>query len=281
MAAMQLSRLFGQLPDHAFGAIAWTIAWTICYRLGRSTAPAQLSEADKSYWASSVTSTVHGAVITYLGWVACVDADLFTTRNMYATSTATTASMHCFLGYIIEDSVVLVKRRKEWKGSTPYLYHHFAAAFSWVVCLRHGVCHFMCCPLLLCEATAPLTNARWFFSKLGGRWRHGPIYIVNGLLMYFSFLGLRVIGMGWLGYRFLVDLQLEALALPRWIFCVILFFWAVGWALQLYWFKSMTTGMLSVLGLYDAKKGKQAEPSRESEQAGEAKTDEKGAKKRR
>lgn len=186
------------LSPHAVPVLKFFLLFTLVYKLGKSTAPARLSVADTGYWGSSVTSTVHGFIVTYLGWVGCRDAQLFTTTDLYKTTPSTELACQCFLGYILQDTFTLFTYLKEWKGSTPYVFHHISAAYAWGLCLRFGVAQLMTCPLLLCEATALFTNARWVFSILGGAWRNGPIYLVNGLLMYVSFFALRVCMMGWL-----------------------------------------------------------------------------------
>lgn len=211
------------------------IAWSLLYQLARRTAPARLDEPTKGYWASSCVSSVHGVVITYLAWRGCRDAGLWTTASAHVTSDSTYAAMHVFLGYIIEDCFPLLYYRREWSSTRVYVIHHVASLVDWGFCMLVGTCHMLAVPMLLCEVTAPFTNGRWFLATIGGRWKAGTLYTVNGLAMTVLFFLTRVLLPGWLGYStFPPTSRLHAsyFGLPAYNYVLMTAGYLTGYALQ-------------------------------------------------
>ena len=115
-------------------------------------------------------------------------------RDLTRTTPASQRTFEAFIGYILADSVWLLKNRKKWSGTTVYLWHHGASFACWGLVAQRGQAHGLGVALLLVEATAPFVNGRWFLSTLGHK--SGALYMANGVLMALSFFALRVVFMG-------------------------------------------------------------------------------------
>ena len=58
-----------------------------------------------------------------------------------------------------------------WAGSGMFAVHHAVALFGWVTCAHFDYVHNVAVPVVLCEATGPIINLRWFLSKAGKKER--------------------------------------------------------------------------------------------------------------
>merc|ERR1711990_1292262 len=109
-----------------------------------------------------------------------------------------------------------------------------------------GQCHAIGAGLLLLEATAPFTNGLWLMRESKVRKSH-PIFLANGVMMAVSFLVVRVLLMGWLGWRHFVVLRHELLALPGWTTATVVAGYLFGYPLQLFWFRKIVAGLFAAL----------------------------------
>lgn len=118
--------------------------------------------ADRMYWASSVNSTVNGVVCTVLAAVECSRSGLMGSGDFLLTTAGSHRVCNSLLGYLVWDSVLLLWNRGEWRQSSIYLMHHALAIFGWSCCVQGSICHNVAVPIVMCEATSPFINARYF-----------------------------------------------------------------------------------------------------------------------
>lgn len=94
------------------------------------------------------------------------------------------------------------------------------------------------------EATGPFVNQRWFFDKCG--MRQSPLYVVNGALLWLTWLLFRMTISAFLIY--LMYERMGMLLQTSW-FQIVYFIAQILniVALNTIWFMKITNGLLSVL----------------------------------
>lgn len=102
--------------------------------------------------------------------------------------------------------------------------------------------------LLLCEATAPFVNARWFLLILNRE--HTLLYLVNGILMTVCFFVLRIVFMGGLFVYNEVYLHASFLTLPPSTVAVVFLGSVIGYSLQIFWFHKIVCGVVKALTVH-------------------------------
>ena len=99
-----------------------------------------MNTADRSYWASSMCSTVNALIVTPMAYTACQALDLWApSASWTAASPHSTACCYALLGYTLFDTLPLLYHRNAWVGSATYIVHHVAVLLGWgasVVLLR-------------------------------------------------------------------------------------------------------------------------------------------------
>ena len=75
----------------------------------------KMSSAEKSYWCSSMCSTVNSFVVTPLAYAACASLHLWAPSASFTVRSAlSTMSCHALLGYTAFDMLPLLYYRDEW-----------------------------------------------------------------------------------------------------------------------------------------------------------------------
>ena len=138
---------------------------------------------------------------------------LITSGDFNFTTPGSHLVCHALLGYLVVDSVVLCFHLRVWAGSGMFVVHHAVALFGWVTCAHFDYVHNVAVPVVLCEATGPIINLRWFLSKAGKK--ETALYAANGVAIFVSWLVLRVIFLGWMAYDKLIVHQDAFLALGQ------------------------------------------------------------------
>ena len=135
--------------------------------------------------------------------------------------------------------------RAVWSGSGLYIGHHVLSILSWASCLLLGTCHCVALALMLCEATTPFVNARYFLATHGRK--ASPLYALNGVLMALAFLVVRVVGMGLVGLKVFLLGRGSFFALPPAQVALLLPIFGFGYGLQLVWFQKIVAGLVAFL----------------------------------
>ena len=73
------------------------------------------------------------------------------------------------------------------------------------------------------------------------------LYAANGVMMAISFLLLRVMLMGWLGFRAFYQFRVQFFDLPTFTVVVMLSCFVFGWGLQLFWTQKVFAGLVAHL----------------------------------
>ena len=102
----------------------------------------------------------------------------------------------------------------------------------------------MCAVLM--ETTTPFVNQRWFFAQSGIK--SGVLYLVNGLVMTVLWFLLRILVFFWLGTR-LFAMREQVFSVPLYKSGFILFSYAGGFSLQIFWFRKILKGALKAVGI--------------------------------
>jgi hypothetical protein len=101
------------------------------------------------------------------------------------------------VGYFIYDlSVVLIYFRNDW-GS---MVHHVCAIAVHIIICAKGICAFIELCFVVTEFSTPFVNNRFFFADAGMKERKR--YVYNGIMMFITFLVLRIPLIGFIPYLF-------------------------------------------------------------------------------
>lgn len=223
-----------------------TLFFRFLYSLLLPTAPKHLDKSTAVNWAVNAVSTVHSLIIVPLAYEAL--GPFWGVDDVRLTTEASNRVIEIFLGYILADSLPLIWYRKEWVGSNEFLGHHLAVLAVGYMSSIRGHVHGLVMGLLLCEATAPFVNARWFLLILNRK--HTLLYLINGILMTVSFFVLRIVFMGGLFVYNEVYLHASFLSLPPSTVAVIFLGSVIGYSLQIFWFHKIVCGVVKALTVH-------------------------------
>lgn len=236
------------------GVVPITVAWSATIGLGSFVSPIlfscykDLSAPLQRYWACSLTSTIHAVLVVYLAVAALLESPEFYAnsgdRDLHFTTPASQQCFQVFLGYILSDTFFVLWYRKRWPGTQATLVHHFTAIFTWVMLLGYGIGHTLGLVAMIAEFTTPFVNNRWFFDK--AEMKDGLAYLLNGLMMTFSWFVVRVLGFIWLG-TVMFGWRHQIGLLPIFHGATLVASYLIGLALQLFWFNKMVRGAIKTL----------------------------------
>ena len=203
---------------------------------------------ERVFYSTMVVSLTHGCAAAVTAAMTGLEAGLWPLAapwDLHATSDATILCISLFIGYLLADLVPLFYYRTVWPGTGMYIGHHVASILSWGSCLLLGTCHCVAVALMLCEATAPFVNGRYFLSTHG--LKDSPLYAINGVMMALSFLVVRVVGMGLVGFKVFILGRSSFFALHPAQTAILLPIFVFGYGLQLTWFQRIVTGLVAFL----------------------------------
>ena len=226
--------------------VASTLFFRCVYHLLLPTAPRHLDEATAVNWAVNGVSTLHSLIVVPLAYVAM--DPFWDVDEVRLTTEASNRVIEIFLGYTLADSLPLLWYRNEWVGSNAYIGHHLAALAVGSVTSIRGHAHGLVMGLLLCEATAPFVNARWFLLILSHK--NSPLYVINGILMAVSFFVLRIVLMGGLFVYNEVYLHASFFTLPPSTVAILLLGSVIGYSFQILWFHKIVCGLVKALSVH-------------------------------
>ena len=244
--AEELRTVAADLSQGVGEAFPYAVGFFVMFGFFLLTAPAKrlgLDDPTQHYWASSATSTVHALIVVPLAYYAM--EPFWWSEVLTLKTEASSRVNNIFVGYIMADTLPLLWNRNRWSGTTVYIWHHGTAFLCWCLMGVRGHGHAIAVGLILCEATAPFVNGRWFLSIL--KMKDGPIYYANGAAMAVSFFALRIVWMGWLIVRNLIMLRSEFFALPVSTIALVFFGVVVGYPMQMMWFQKIASGLIKVL----------------------------------
>eukprot|EP00189_Rhodosorus_marinus_P012475 CAMPEP_0184739238 /NCGR_PEP_ID=MMETSP0315-20130426/2062_1 /TAXON_ID=101924 /ORGANISM="Rhodosorus marinus, Strain UTEX LB 2760" /LENGTH=268 /DNA_ID=CAMNT_0027207817 /DNA_START=83 /DNA_END=889 /DNA_ORIENTATION=- len=215
-----------------------------------STYGKHLNSAQRVEWLSRCVSTVHAVVVFTTMFLAIFPETSAYTGGEYERFWLCRAGHLLAMGYFLYDFILVVLNVRTITAGPSTLFHHVVGAFVVRTALNMG--HAM--PLIwsggtfLTEISTPLVNWRWF---LYFKHRNEPLYKVCGISMTVVFFLGRIVFMPvFLFYIYaqkgLVDsLPSQADAFFLGSFASI--FYAVLYALNLYWFSLIVKGAIKLL----------------------------------
>jgi len=232
--------------------LQWTGGFHALYWVARAASRSsdtyrKLDEPEKGYWAASLVSNAHAAIVVWLAAKALnQNRAFFTTTDFMLSTGASMRCCRCFLGYILSDLGLAVWYRNQWSGYVENLVHHVLIVFCWSNLISDQCGQLFGLVGALCEASTPFVNGRWFLEKAG--MKKSSLYLGNGLAMAASFFVLRVVGFLWMGTR-LVAQRKGLLGLPFYKSGMLITAYSMGTVLQLFWFYKIARGAAKALGL--------------------------------
>ena len=187
---------------------------------------------------------LRGLAVVKMALSALETVDIRKSTTVLVTSPESTQTNIVFLAWLTSDLVMSLYYNSKWAGWFPNLLHHVAGINFWYHMTDGGFAHNIGSCAVLIEATTPFVNQRFFFEKAG--MKSSPLYVINGIAMTLLWFLLRVLLFGWIGLR-LFQMRASLLTLPPLYFYTTVLSFAVGYALQLFWFSKIFKGALKVL----------------------------------
>lgn len=130
---------------------------------------AKLDRAGKSYWASSMVSTIHAVYIVYVAWLASNELDVWNSVDFFISSPSSSHANVVFIGYLCSDLLLTLCYNSRWPGWEANTAHHLAGIWCWYIVEKHSFGLIFTLPTQLIEATTPFVNQRYFFDKVTHR----------------------------------------------------------------------------------------------------------------
>jgi hypothetical protein len=127
---------------------------------------AKLDGPTKSYWASSMVSTIHAFYIVYVAWIAANELDVWNSIDFFTSNSSSSHANVVFVGYLCSDLLVTLYYNTRWPGWEANLLHHVAGIWCWYCFEKYSYGLVFAIPSMLIEGTTPFINQRFFFDKV-------------------------------------------------------------------------------------------------------------------
>lgn len=240
----------------------WVLFWHSLYRasqvlsprLWSGTYPSRLSDSERDYWDASVVSSLHGVVISALGfYVLWTDVNIHDGGYAYE-SRLSRLCLAVVVGYLIND-LYLGLTHLEWPGTSMMLFHHILGivAMTYTAVYHFGSGMVVC--IVVLEATSPFINFRWFFDKSGMKLSSPTLYLANGAMITVSWFALRICFYGYSIMKYVVFGWSELMSYGNHMHTlVVVIGLAGGYVLQVIWFKKIFAGLKKALSAKSSSK---------------------------
>jgi len=216
-----------------------------------------LSPRKQGEYKSRFVSTVHAIIASIAAfyvllfekeWIQNSTPDKFPVRT-YSTGAYYTVSIT--LGYWCYDLILMI-----WHphlASVGMIAHHLVGIIPFVSGLLCNEMYFFAVVVILAEVSTPFVNIRWFLlveAKFKNVPLETPLYIINGLFVFSSFLIFRIILIPaelWYYWKYL-DVLLEEAHLVIVIPAIFGTFMVLF--LSIYWFEKISVGLFAGVRAY-------------------------------
>jgi hypothetical protein len=233
------------------GSWKYSVFFHLCYWLCRGYAAKtfetyrNIHRDSKGYWCSSMVSTFHAVLITYLSVRALIlDPKLRTGADFFYNTETSLLACRIFYGYIFNDLLLSVYYRSRWPGYIANLVHHTTIMITWSIFLLTGSGQYLAMIAHLCELTTPFINQRWFLYEAG--LKSSKVYFYNGLAMVFLWFVTRIVIYSYCGWV-LISNRAQMVTLGYAPALMISFCYSAGLFLQFMWFFKMVKGAIKSL----------------------------------
>eukprot|EP00761_Pharyngomonas_kirbyi_P000980 gb/GECH01000981.1/.p1 GENE.gb/GECH01000981.1/~~gb/GECH01000981.1/.p1 ORF type:complete len:275 (+),score=43.77 gb/GECH01000981.1/:1-825(+) len=203
-----------------------------------------MSQNDRAYWNSCVTSSVNAVWSFLFGSYA-----FWTEKHLFAEfitgeSKIASQAISSLAGYLLFDTVLCLIYFMKTKGTAFTLAHHLAGIISGVFSAGNQFALHVVLIFVMTEFSTPLVNMIYFLKTTG--YRHSVYYHLNSWMLYFAFAIARIalpipyllIQLYWKRTK---DIFLTC---PFALFCLVMLMPAFYFLLNGFWFFLMTKHLL-------------------------------------
>ena len=233
--------------DYAMYTYNATLQQFMSPRLWPATYPSRLTPSECDFWNASAVSSVHGIVVSAVGFYVLRTQDALYTEGYTYETPESLLCVNIVVGYLLSD-LYLGITHLDWPGTAMMLFHHILGIFSMIYT---SVYHFgtgMIVCIVVLEATSPFVNFRWFFEKNGLKTSSPTLYLVNGAMITVSWFLLRICFYGWMIFNYVFRQWSDLMSYDNHLHTfVVVFGMAGGYVLQVLWFKKIFAGMMKAL----------------------------------
>jgi hypothetical protein len=197
----------------------------------------------RNYWCTTMCSIFQSSLTTLwcLPILAANYEILIASKTFDGQFEGLAFVMKFFVGYMASDLLGVVLYYNGKPDDVGFLVHHVAIVVVWTLLLVQNFGHTFALVCMLCEATQPFLGFKWIGDQF--QQRGHPLYILNGLTIFFGWWVLRIGGyVSFLGYKFASNASaISGREVPA-LVC-----WLAGAVLQLWWGQKITAATVGAL----------------------------------
>ena len=244
------------LPNVAYYGLLWHLLFQLSrllispYLLGRySQVYSQLSKGNTSFWNSSIVSTLHAILISYLALQSAIEGEFWHNwphLSLHHTSPQSYHTLQIMTGYMLSDllTVLYYRTLNPWKkGFVFTVVHHLSVIIVHIFLMAGNFGHAWAMIGATLELTTPLVNNRWFLAT--AQEQHTTLYLCNGVGLVLMWFIMRIVVAGpgslyplWLNEE---DMHVSV-KITFWLTYGLLY------PLQVVWFRKLVNGAMKALG---------------------------------
>ncbi|KAI4387286.1 hypothetical protein MLD38_005129 [Melastoma candidum] len=207
-----------------------------------------LSNMKRVEWNNRAMSTVHAIFITAMSlylvfWSGFFGDDRTGGLPVFRSSSLSSSALGISLGYFLTDLAMIFWLYPSL-GGFEYVIHHLLSmsALLYAILMKEGQLYtFM---VLISECTTPGINLRWYLDTAGKK--RSKAYVINGVLMFFAWLGARILLFVYLFYHLFMHLdQIEQIT--TYGKCLLFMVPCVLSVMNTMWFMKIIKGLVKTL----------------------------------
>ena len=202
---------------------------------------------EKTYWDSSIVSTIHAIIVSYLALTAAYNGNFWSSWPNFKvtlTSPESHLTLQVMTGYLISDGLTIFYYRKEkaWQSiKTATLIHHSLGTAINLFLMIFNFGHSFAMIGTITEITTPLINNRWFLYT--SKETDSKLYFYNGISLVFLWFVVRIVIAG---PGSLIPLYMNEESLEWYHKLVFWTTYGLMYPLQWMWFAKLVKGALKV-----------------------------------
>ena len=207
-----------------------------------------LQFGEQTYWDSSIVSTIHAIIVSYLALTAAYNGSFWSSWphfELTLTSPESHLALQVMTGYMISDGLTIFYYRKEkaWQSmKTATLIHHSVVTLIHFMIMTLDFGHTFALIGTITEITTPLINNRWFLYT--SKEADSNLYFYNGISLVFMWFVVRIVIAG---PGSLIPLYMNEESLEWYHKLVFWTTYGLMYPLQWMWFIKLVKGALKAL----------------------------------
>ncbi|XP_077253373.1 uncharacterized protein LOC143892549 isoform X2 [Tasmannia lanceolata] len=164
---------------------------------------AGLTKIQRIEWNNRGISTIHAIFITVMSTYLVFFSDIYSDERLAGLVTFRSSPLSAFAlgvsaGYFISDLGMIVWLYPSL-GGMEFILHHLLSVVAITYSMLSGEGQLYTYMVLISESTTPGINLRWYLDTAG--MKRSTAYFVNGVVMFFAWLGARILLFGYLFYH--------------------------------------------------------------------------------